>query len=102
MFSMQPLMCPRVHLANGRLGRSSALNLCQHLTKALCYSTHTYTNTYGAVHIHTESVTHTRSHPYMLLLLLLLLLLGSNFRQLIDLRGSMAQFIYNYFDMMLC
>lgn len=90
MLSTQPLMCPRVHRANGRLGRSSALNLCQHLTKALCYIAHIHTHKYirCCVYIHTESVTHTRSHPYM----------QSHtqtccccweviFRQLIDLRG---------------
>lgn len=66
MLSTQPLMCPRVHRANGRLGRSSALNLCQHLTKALCYIAHTHTHKYirCCVYIHTESVTHTHGHTH--------------------------------------
>lgn len=81
-------MCPRVHLANGRLGKSSALTqhwicqrLGQHFTKELCYSlnTHTHKHTvYIYTHTHTDTHGHThacsRKHTHMLL--------GCNFMQL--------------------
>lgn len=52
MFSMQPLMCPHVYLANGSLGRSFTLIDCLSASD-LANKSKTHTQTRGHTHKHT-------------------------------------------------